>query len=225
MSSYPTSSAPDPKMAPLGNLVRLLPLHINELPAHPALESLISSASDHTQPAGSSLSQPAKVQPSERPNLIDFIEEVLDQAILFVDDTLPATFKEGGLEKSAPAISKVRQLSRNISRTEVEAVPWINSGMYTPKDMLAYFEFRDCVSGADFSISPQHLFYYSPFHRRGQVNSDIHLVIPRNWSNGRKPAEAWFARRSRHADHSGEGTAGFSEFDDGLRRDHSMREQ
>lgn len=113
-------------MAPLGNLVRLLPLHINELPAHPALESLISSASDHTQP-------------SERPNLMDFVEEVLDQATVFVDDTLPATFKEGGLKKSAPAISKVRQLSRNISKAEIEAIPWINSGMYTLKDMLAFF--------------------------------------------------------------------------------------
>lgn len=210
-------------MAPLGNLVRLLPLHINELPAHPALESLISSASDHTQSAGSS--PPARVQPSERPNLMNFIEEVLDQATVFLDDTLPATFKEGREKKSAPAISKVRQLSRNISRAEIDAIPWINSGMYTPKDMLAYFEFRDCVSAADFSISPQHLSCYSPFHRRDFVNSEIHLGIPRNWSNGRKPAEAWFARRSRHANHSGEGTAGFSEFEDALRHDHSQREQ
>ena len=126
-----------PIMAPLANLVRLLPLHINELPAHPALESLLSAASDHTQSAGSSPSQPGKVEPSEKPNLISFIEEILDQATIFVDDTLPGTFKEGGLKTSAPATAKVRLLSRNISRAEIQAIPWINSGMYTLKHMLA----------------------------------------------------------------------------------------
>ena len=140
-------------MAPLGNLVRLLPLHINELPAHPALESLVSTASDHTQSAGSSPSQPGKVDLTERPNLISFIEEVLDQATIFVDDTLPATFKKGRLKKSAPATAKVRLLSRDISRAEIEAVPWMNSGMHTLKDMLAYFESRGSVFGADISIS------------------------------------------------------------------------
>lgn len=212
-------------MAPLANLVRLLPLHINELPAHPALESLVSTASDHTQSAGSSPSQPGKVEPSDRPNLISFIEEVLDQATIFVDDTLPATFKEGGLKTSAPATAKVRLLSRNISRAEIQAIPWINSGMYTLKHMLAYLEPRGSVSRADISISPQDLSHYSAFHRRSHVNTEPYLGIPRNWSNGRKPAEAWFARRSRHANYSGEGTANLSEFDNGLRNDHSKHEQ
>ncbi|KAF6227348.1 hypothetical protein HO133_008792 [Letharia lupina] len=164
-------------MAPLGNLVRLLPLHINELPAHPALESLVIPHSEHTRSAESSPSQAGKVDSSERPNLISFMEEVLDQATIFVDDTLPATFKEGNLKKSAPATAKVRLLSRNISEAEIQAIPWINSS------------------------------------------------IPRNWSNGRKPAEAWFARRSRHANHSDEGTADLDEFDFGLRHDHSKHEQ
>ncbi|KAL9076723.1 MAG: hypothetical protein Q9161_000708 [Pseudevernia consocians] len=164
-------------MAPLGNLVRLHPLHINELPAHPALDSLISTPSEHTKSAGSSPSQAGKVDSSERPNLISFMEEVLDQATIFVDDTLPATFKEGGLKTSAPATAKVRLLSRNISMAEIQTIPWINSS------------------------------------------------IPRNWSNGRKPAEAWFARRSRHANHSDEGTCDLDEFDFGLRHDHSKHEQ
>lgn len=164
-------------MAPLGNLVRLLPLHINELPAHPALESVLSTPSEHTKSAVSSPSQAGKVDSSERPNLISFMEEVLDQATIFVDDTLPATFKERGLKKSAPATAKVRLLSRNISMAEIQAVPWINSS------------------------------------------------IPRNWSNGKKPAEAWFARRSRHANFSSEGTADLDEFDYGLRHDHSKHEQ
>ena len=53
----------------------------------------------------------------------------------------------------------------------------------------------------------------------------FYVGIPRNWSNGRKPAEAWFARRSRHANHSDEGTADLDEFDHGLRNDHSKNEQ
>lgn len=154
--------------------MRLLPLHINELPAHPVLESLIQDPE-----SGSKVSpQAGKVSSTERPNLISFVEEVLDQATLFVDDTIPATFKEGHLKKSPPSEAQVRLLSRNLGETDIQTIPWINSG------------------------------------------------IPRNWSShGEKPTEAWFARRSRHANHSGEGTADLDEFDFGLRHDHSEHEQ
>ena len=117
-------------MAPLGNLVRLLPLHINELPAHPALESLLSPSSHQTNSAGSSPSQVGNVESSERPDLISFMEEVFHQAAIFIDDTLPATFKEGALRKSPPAVAKVQLLSRKISVAEIEAIPWINTSMY-----------------------------------------------------------------------------------------------
>ena len=156
----------DPKIA-LGNLVRLLPLHLNELPAHQAFES---PANDPALNRNNS--------PVERPNLISFIEEVLDQATMFVDDTLSATFKDGGLKSSPPSIAKVKLLSRSIESTNFQSVPWINSS------------------------------------------------IPRNWStNGTKPAEHWFARRSLHASQSGDGTADLTEFDWGLRHDHSVHEQ
>ena len=125
-------------MAPLGNLVRLLPLHINELPAHPALESLVSNPSEQRRSVGSSPSQAGKVEASEQPNLISFMEEVLDQATIFIDDTLPATFKEGGLKRSAPATAKVRLLSRNISMAEIQAIPWMNTSMYIPRQSLPH---------------------------------------------------------------------------------------
>ena len=131
-------------MAPLGNLVRLLPLHINELPAHPALESLISTSSDHTESAGTSPSQPGKVDSNERPNLISFMEEVLVQATMFVDDAVPATFKEGGLKTSAPATAKVRLLRRNISVAEIQAIPWINSGVHI---LISVTSPRKCFRG------------------------------------------------------------------------------
>jgi hypothetical protein len=163
-------------MAPLGNLVRLQPLHINELPAHPLLNSLIHDPKDVSNE--SSPSHITKIKSTDRPNLISFVEEVLDQAIMFVDDTLPNTFKEGGLKKSPPSEAPVRLLSRSIGEADVRAIPWINSS------------------------------------------------IPRHWSsNGKMPAEAWFARRSRHAHQSREGTADLGEFDFGLRHDHSTHEQ
>jgi len=163
-------------MAPLGNLVRLQPLHINELPVHPLLDSLLQDPEDAAD--GSSPSHPAKVNSTDRPNLISFVEEVLDQATLFVDDTLPTTFQERGLKSSAPSEAQVRLLSKSIGEADIRSIPWINSS------------------------------------------------IPRNWSsNGKKPAEAWFARRSRHANRSGSGTAHLDEFDFGLRHEHSKHEQ
>ena len=166
-------------MARLGNLVRLLPLHINELPAHPALDSLLQSSSSNGESTSSSPSQNDKVDPRERPNLISFMEEILDQAAVFVDDTLPATFTTGGLKSSEPSVAKVQILKRMVPPAEIESVDWINSS------------------------------------------------IPRNWSaNGaKKPGEAWFARRSRHANHSQEGTADLDEFDYGLRYNHPKHEQ
>ena len=166
-------------MAPLGNLVRLLPLHINELPAHPSLESLLPNHTSNSNSARSSPSQAGKVDPHERPNLISFMEEILDQAAIFVDDTLPATFKEGGLKESKPSSAKVQLMKRMISPAEIKEIPWINAS------------------------------------------------IPRNWSANRagKSGEAWFARRSRHANHSSEGTADLDEFDYGLRHNHSEHER
>lgn len=167
-----------PEAKPLGNLVRLLPLHINEIPAHPALESLVRNPASPSNSNGSSPSQNGKVDSSERPHLITFMEEILDQAAIFVDDTLPETFKKGSLKKSKPATAKVQLLSRMVKPAEMKMVPWINSS------------------------------------------------IPRNWSaNGKKPGEAWFARRSRHANHSSEGTADLDEFDYGLRHNHSKHEE
>ena len=153
-------------MAPLGNLVRLLPLHVNELPAHAAFESLLEPH------------KPGATETNKRPNLISFVLEVLEQATVFVEDTLPNTFKEGSTKTSSPSKAQVKLLSREVDVVEIQSIPWMDSN------------------------------------------------IPRNWSaSGKKPPEAWFARRSRHANHCEEGTAQFDEFDYGLRHDHSKHEQ
>ena len=153
-------------MAPLGNLVRLLPLHINELPAHPALESLVNSDKSST------------ITADERTNVITFVSEILVQAIAFVDDTLPATFKEGSLKPSPPSKAQVKLLSKDIGAPEIESIPWTGS------------------------------------------------TVNRTWSaKGKKPPEAWFARRSHHVNQKSDGTADFDEFDFGLRYEHSKHEQ
>ena len=152
-------------MAPLGNLVRILPLHINELPHHPSFESLVDSAGGNSS------------RSNERPAVISFVKEVLDQAIAFTDD-LPNTFKDGGLKSSPPAEARVRLLSREIGTADIQSIRWTQS------------------------------------------------TIPRSYSSkNKKPAEAWFARKSQHVNRSEKGTASVEEFDFALRQDHSKHER
>ena len=66
------------------------------------------------------------------------MEEVLEQATIFIDDTLPATFKKGGLKKSPPSIAKVEVLKRNISIAEIQAIPWINDSTWAKVPHSSY---------------------------------------------------------------------------------------
>ncbi len=159
-------------MAPLGNLVRLHPLHISELPTHPELENQTNPP--NKKPAVDSATNGS----TSRPPLLLFITEILNEAKVFVDTTLPATFKSKGLKTSPPSTAKVELLTREVSAEEIKSISWLSAQV--------------------------------PRHHSGKENA--------------KPAEAWFARRSRHANDSQEGTATYSEFDEGLRTDHSMHE-
>ena len=102
-------------MAPLGNLVRLLPLNINELPSHPALEALVDSG------------KVSNVDANSRPDLITFVEEMLNEAASFVDDTLSDTFRKGSSKPSPPSKASVTLLSREIGDAEIQSIPWVNS--------------------------------------------------------------------------------------------------
>ncbi|KAL9100420.1 MAG: hypothetical protein Q9163_004202 [Psora crenata] len=155
-------------MAPLGNLIRLHPLHTSELPEHPALDSLIN----HPQDEQSSNS------PLIRPHIRPFIIHVLNEASQFADDTVLNSFKSRGKKKSPPARHPVELMTKTYSRREISEIPWQNQS------------------------------------------------LPRQWSGIQdKPAEVWVARKSRHPNRSEEGTATFSEFDEGLRQDHPEHEQ
>ncbi|KAL8836543.1 MAG: hypothetical protein Q9170_002863 [Blastenia crenularia] len=181
-------------MATLGNLVRLAPLDLAILPSHPALQlhldrkgqrRVSQPGADENIPLGAPQKATQAVNESEsgttdvngRANLRPFIKAILDEAVTFVDSSLPATFKATSEKSSPPAVAKVQLLKREITGSELSEVPWLES------------------------------------------------KIPRNRPNDLGIAsEAWFARRSRHANRQDKGTASFSEFDYGLRVSHSEHE-
>ncbi len=155
-------------MAPLGNLIRLLPLQLDELPYHPHLHDQISG----------SITGSEALDRNELPNLTAFIQEVLDHGMEFINDTLPSTFQKGNLRPSPPSTAPVRHLRRDISSAELGQISWS-----TPR-------------------------------------------IPRQpTEDSLKAGEAWFVRKSRHANQSQEGTADFGELDYAVRRDHSEHER
>lgn len=174
----------------LGNLIRIAPLHLSELPTHPTLaqrEGGSSNSGIHTKDrsgdsdlssqALKSVSAGDKNQ-SQRPALLPFIKAVLDEACIFVDDIMPQTFTGSGEKQSKPAAAKVKLLKREIGGHELSQVPW--------------------------------------------ASSNIKRNSPKAVGTSR---EAWFARRSRHANRSDQGTADFPEFDLGLRVNHSEHER
>lgn len=106
----------------LGNLVRLVPLHLRELPAHPALTA--QSSTGHGLPSGSQSRGDATSASSGRPQLLPFVKEILDQATSFVDDVLPRTFSELNEKRSTPAAAKVKVLKRELDAQELSQIPW-----------------------------------------------------------------------------------------------------
>lgn len=152
-------------MAAVGNLIRLLPLHINEIPHHPCFESYLRNDASNSRTV-------------IRPHLRTFLEALLDQAGLITSEHVQASFKYIKEKASPPSFNKVRLFKRCIGQQDLQSVGWTDS------------------------------------------------IVPRDWSSRQKKSpEAWFARISEHANHVGEGTADYLEFDAGLRVQHQVHEQ
>ena len=173
----------------LGNLIRIAPLQLGDLPSHPALAKLKDTSNNGGDIKDDSYDSKfsSQVQKtvslgdydrSQRPALLPFIKAALDEATIFVDETMPNTFKPDGEKTSAPAAAMVKLLKREIGRHELSRVPW--------------------------------------------TTSNISRKPPKAVANS---GEAWFARRSHHANRSDQGTADFPEFDHGLRVNHSEHER
>lgn len=162
--------------ATLGNLVRLVPIALSELPEHPALTAQPSVSNGLvSRPGGAGdLGTPG----TGRPPLLPFVKESLDQATSFVDDVLPRTFSEANEKTSSPAAAKVTVLKRELDRQQLSHIPWAT----------------------------------------GKIPRQVPLPPGLR-------SEAWFARRSCHANRSQTGTASFAEFERGLLVDHSEHEQ
>ncbi|KAI9808267.1 MAG: hypothetical protein M1825_004724 [Sarcosagium campestre] len=151
------------------------------------------------------LPAPLRVQtpPSERPGLLKFIHEAVHQAELFIAELGPVVRspRNYGDDVDDPPVPNV-----------AEPLRWI------PKGIKKYYN------------TPVRLF-------KRQVTQQQLVNVP--WNNalvarpdpvfksrgGSYRSETWFGRFSQHSDRVQTGTASFTEFDDGLKKDHSRNEQ
>lgn len=112
-------------MAPLGNFVRLQPLHTNELPSHEALDSLINGPIGRQASNGSTPTNGAIT----RPELRRFVTHILNEAWRFAEYDVPQIFASKGTRKSPPSSSEVELLAKSFSQTEMQNVPWLDSSL------------------------------------------------------------------------------------------------
>ena len=124
-------------MASLGNLVRLVPLEPEQLPYHPSLEKFTNRAHQASQSRNisgggesgksSSTHTDHTTDRNDRPNIRNFVKEVLDEALAFIEDALPNTFQQFSEKSSSPAHGKVQLFRREISGDTLSSVPWTDS--------------------------------------------------------------------------------------------------
>ncbi|KAL8731751.1 MAG: hypothetical protein Q9166_003198 [cf. Caloplaca sp. 2 TL-2023] len=152
-------------MATFSNLIRLVPLSLDDVPSHPALDLAIEQKRyrrlsrageiqvESTIPQKSTQrvkeSEPETIDDNGRPYIGPFIKAIIDDAQKFVDGSLPATFKPGSEKPSSPAKTEVQLLKRNISAQEIStAVDWLGSKIprHVPDHVEgeAWFARRSC---------------------------------------------------------------------------------
>lgn len=95
-------------MAPRGNLIRLIPLHINEVPAHTALKKTPTTISN----ANANSSQNPT---GDSPGVIAFAKAVLDEGTGFADTDMPVHFSRKSVKKPPPSKTDVEVLEHFIS--------------------------------------------------------------------------------------------------------------
>jgi hypothetical protein len=99
--------------APLGNLIRLTPLLLNELPVHPSIPSTPVKGA-----ASSNVDSP-------RLELLNFLHAILDEGGAFLDkSTFQSTFTSQSSKSSPPSTSNVRLLKRDIPSSEIDKISW-----------------------------------------------------------------------------------------------------
>ena len=103
---------------PLGNLVRLIRLELDEIPIHPSIVKYLKSSS-HSQ-------HDSRGDPSSKghPDLKRFIKGVLDEAKNFVDPDIPTSFKKKATKSNPPSSARIDVLQRMISSEEIKQIPF-----------------------------------------------------------------------------------------------------
>lgn len=94
----------------LGNLVRIAPLRLSDLPSHPSIPR---------DP------QPDSTSPSTGPHLLTFLRAILDEASIFLS---PATFTTNftylSTKPSPPSTSPVELYKREVPASEQSSINW-----------------------------------------------------------------------------------------------------
>ena len=99
--------------APVGNLVRLAPLLLNELPTHASLPATPIDG------AGSNEAERPK------PQLLTFLRAILDEGGAFLSkSTFQSTFTSQSSKSSPPSTTNVEIWKRDISSSEIENISW-----------------------------------------------------------------------------------------------------
>ena len=128
---------------PLGNLIRLLPLSLTEIPSHPSFaEHELAINQNKTSPSGFLVpsepapypNDPSSIPKDFYPPLPVFLSAVLSEASAFVSTTVLSTFKASSKTQSKPSTSDVQILKRSIPSKEIESAvnrqdtPLVRSG-------------------------------------------------------------------------------------------------
>ncbi|KAL8768101.1 MAG: hypothetical protein Q9209_005564 [Squamulea sp. 1 TL-2023] len=116
---------------------------LEDLPSHPALELSVEQIrqkkisrvrEDHVQ--NTTPQKPTQRvndgKPEDHDNnrhssIASFIKEILDSAVVFIDETMPSTFRASSAKSSMSTKTEVQLLRRDISTQAISTVNWLGS--------------------------------------------------------------------------------------------------
>ena len=195
----------------LGNLIRLVPLQLSELPIHPAFTVLGSNPRTSNASAHSGDAEGNVAASKDSRSLLSHPRQPSSSGMLFSGNTLP---DEAVLDPDARP-----GLIAFLTEVLDQAISFVDD--IVPKTFVEKSEKTSSPAVAKVKVLKR------------EIDSQQLSQIP--WENTKVPriapsslgfnGEAWFARRSQHANQAQKGTASFSEFEHGLMVDHSEHEQ
>jgi hypothetical protein len=227
-------------MGPLGSFIRLIPLQLDELPSHPALETRFRNSigradrKNGTRPAGNpqALRDVSNVS-QNRPNVqMDTPADLKDGFSSPGEDPDPlygsTESTPDSLHNPDDGISSDASTFDHTGRPNL--IPFIKAILDEATTFVDITIPRTFFEGSLKSSSPSTA--KVRLLKRTISGNELSQIpwerprIPRKGPPGIKPpSEAWFARSSTHTNQNLKGSADFSEFDFALRADHSQHER